>query len=90
MTIYGYARAARVLPWDQVKDLESSGCARVFVDTSSGTKAGPGWANLIETVERGDTVRVVAWDRLTRHADFARFVADGLERLGVGLEVLDR
>ncbi|MGI8307179.1 recombinase family protein [Saccharopolyspora hattusasensis] len=88
MTVYGYARTSSILPWDQVKDLESSGCARVFADTAGGTETGPGWAALIETVERGDTVRVVAWDRLTRRADFARFVAENLEKLGVGLEAL--
>ncbi|MGG7570392.1 hypothetical protein [Streptomyces sirii] len=56
----------------------------MFSDFRISTDApGTGWWELVETVQPGDTARVVGWSRLTRSAETAQFIRATLADLGV-------
>ncbi|CAM4096742.1 recombinase family protein [Nocardia ninae] len=87
--IYGYARAAH--PWDltvEVVSLRRSGCDHVFHDAYTEDDPREDWAQLIERVQPGDTIRFVEFDRVARDTDEAVFILDGLTELGVQTEFL--
>ncbi|WP_431980781.1 recombinase family protein [Streptomyces qinglanensis] len=90
MTVYGYARTDSAQIDDQAADLYASGCTTVFSDFRiSRDDPGPGWRELVATVQEGDTVRVTHWSRLTRSADTAQFIRATLADLGVQVEALE-
>ena len=69
MAILGYARVSTDhQSLDQQHDaLTAAGCDRIFTDTMSGTREDrPGLAALLDYAREGDTVVVVALDRLGR------------------------
>ncbi|AJC54232.1 hypothetical protein GZL_01636 [Streptomyces sp. 769] len=90
MTVYGYAMAASVESDDQAAELIASGCTHVFSDAHVSTEPpGSGWLELVDRVQRNDTVRIVNWGRLTRSTETARFIRTSLANLGVHVETLN-
>lgn len=91
MAVYGYARTST--PWwidKQVDRLRKSGCAVVFNEVRSvDDPPGDAWRDLIDTVQPGDTVRVVELSRLTRHRETAEFMLNTLGELGVQVQVVE-
>ncbi|MEU5436858.1 recombinase family protein [Streptomyces sp. NPDC020719] len=90
MAIYGYARTDSAQIDEQAVSLSASGCDLVFSDFRISADApGDGWRTLVDTVQPGDTVRVLGWSRLTRSVSTARFMEAALADLGVRVEVLE-
>ncbi|KAF0835671.1 recombinase family protein [Nocardia caishijiensis] len=86
MVIYGYARGALLA--DQVEQLKAAGCSVVYFDTSTWRADGAGWVELVDVVQRGDTVRFVSPDRLSRSVEAHQFITETLAALGVNIEYL--
>ncbi|MGW6424018.1 recombinase family protein [Nocardia sp. NPDC055053] len=86
MAIYGYARGALLA--DQVQQLKESGCSVVHFDVSTWRADGAGWVDLVDAVQRGDTVRFVSPDRLSRSVEVHQFISEALASLGVRIEYL--
>lgn len=91
MSIVGYARVStgHQSLEAQTDALTAAGCERVFTDKLSGTREDrPGLAQLLDYVRTGDTVVVVALDRLGRSLPGVIRTIETLNRSGVLLRSL--
>ena len=91
MSIVGYARVSTDhQSLDQQHDaLTAAGCQRIFTDTLSGTREDrPGLAALLDYTRAGDTVVVVALDRLGRSLSGVIRTVETLTAAGVLLRSL--
>ncbi len=91
MAILAYARVStRSQTLDQQTDaLTAAGAARIFTDTMSGTRDDrPGLAAMLDYARAGDTVVVVALDRLGRSLSGIIRTIDTLTEHGVHLRSL--
>ena len=66
--VFGYARVSTADQNTQLQidALRNAGCARIFVDTASGSAERPQLAHMLELLRAGDTVVVWRLDRLGR------------------------
>jgi DNA invertase Pin-like site-specific DNA recombinase len=73
----------------QVDALKGAGCARIFVETASGTRTDrPELAKALELAREGDVLVIWRLDRLARSLRHLIDLADDLGRRGVGLRSL--
>lgn len=90
MTTHGYARVS-TRSQDvraQLAQLRAVGVEHVHTETSSGAGRRPVLEDLVDQVDAGDVVVVVALDRLGRVGTSLVQLVDGLTRRGVGLRSL--
>jgi DNA invertase Pin-like site-specific DNA recombinase len=90
MTMHGYVRHSS--PNRRARDiaaLRAAGCERVYWDAGSSLQIGPGWREMVNAVEAGDTVRVVQWSALTRQLSRLGAIVEQLRALGVAVGDLD-
>ena len=91
MSVVGYARVStgRQVLEAQRDALTEAGCERIFTDQLSGVREDrPGLAELLAYVRRGDTVVVVALDRLGRSLSGVIRTVERLTEAGVLLRSL--
>ena len=91
MSVLGYARVSTDhQSLDQQRDaLTAAGCERIFTDQLSGSATtGLGWRRCWTTPARGDTVVVVALDRLGRSLSGVIRTVETLTEAGVLLRSL--
>lgn len=85
-SLVGYARVSKVSQSldAQIAELTAAGCCRIYCEQVSGaaTKR-PAFAALIDNVRKGDTVVVVALDRLGRRSSQLVLTLDSFRELGV-------
>ena len=73
----------------QIDALERAGCERIFVETSSGTRADrPQLAELLSFVRSGDQICVQRLDRLSRDVRHVLDLVDQFTRRDIGLKSL--
>jgi DNA invertase Pin-like site-specific DNA recombinase len=60
----------------------------VFFDLRTSRELGDAWAELMQVVKTGDTVRVVSLDRLSRVANEVVVMLSALQERGIMVEVL--
>jgi DNA invertase Pin-like site-specific DNA recombinase len=91
MMIYGYARvstAAQVLA-NQLAQLKTAGCEKVFREKITGTTADrPQLQKLMSVLAPGDVVITPAVDRLSRDTTDLMVIARDMQRVGAGLRSL--
>jgi DNA invertase Pin-like site-specific DNA recombinase len=87
MAIYGYTRGA-----DRgILEMRRRGCDAIFTeddDVTSPKMPGDAFKMLVDKVQRGDTVLISSYDRLTRVRDRLDFILGSLRELGVEVELL--
>jgi DNA invertase Pin-like site-specific DNA recombinase len=91
MSIVGYARVSTGhQSLDQQRDaLTAAGCERIFTDKLSGVREDrPGLAAMLDYVRPGDTVVVIALDRLGRSLSGVIRTVETLTETGVLLRSL--
>lgn len=89
--LLGYARVSTAdqSPQLQLDALDQEGCARVWVDHASGTKASrPQWDQLLDYARDGDTIVVWRLDRAGRSLRNLIDLTLELEQRGIGLKSL--
>ncbi len=91
MMIYGYARvstAAQDLA-NQLAQLKTAGCEKVFREKTTGTTADrPQLQKLMSVLAPGDVVITPAVDRLSRDTTDLMVIARDMQRVGAGLRSL--
>ena len=91
MALIGYARVSTAEQDTglQTDALRTAGCARIFEDTVSGSKADrPGLAEALAYLREGDVLAVWRLDRLGRSLPHLIETIAGLEARGVGFRSL--
>lgn len=89
--LIGYARVSTAdqNPAMQQAALAAAGCAKVFTDTASGTKADrPGLEKALDQLRAGDTLVVWKLDRLGRSVKHLIAFTETLAEMGVGFRSL--
>ena len=99
MAVVGYARVSTALSKsrksqhvdNQVTRLYEAGCAQVFTDEITGTKADrPGWRKCQEALQPGDTFKITKLDRIGRSLTNLVDIVTALGKRGVNIVSLDQ
>jgi DNA invertase Pin-like site-specific DNA recombinase len=89
--IYGYARVSTIAQdlANQLAQLRSAGCEKVFREKITGTTAErPQLKKLMSALAHGDVVVIPAVDRLSRDTTDLLVIARDMQRAGAGLRSL--
>jgi DNA invertase Pin-like site-specific DNA recombinase len=99
VAVVGYARVSTALSKsrksqhvdNQVTRLYEAGCAQVFTDEITGTKADrPGWRKCQEALQPGDTFKITKLDRIGRSLTNLVDIVTALGKRGVNIVSLDQ
>ncbi len=91
--VYGYIRVSNNHDTGDLETqksaLEKVGCDKIYIENSTNSRNTPQLDKLLKTVEKGDTVVVTSFDRISKRPEYIANTIENLSNKNVALNILN-